>query len=156
MGIKSTVRDIIEQKHIKGALVIDPHASVYEALDAMAKFNVGALLVVEDEELVGIFTERDYSRKIVLNSQSSKTTLVSDVMQAGTCNVTTDDTAECCLSLMTDNHVRHLPVYEKGELVGIISMGDVVKAVINDSQFMIDQLTCYVTGATVSHRATYW
>ena len=156
MGIRSTVKDILSKKQIDGALVIDPSASVFEALEAMARFNVGALLVVEDEQLLGIISERDYSRKVVLNSQSSKTVPVSDIMQTKTHHVTYYDTAEHCLSLMNEKRARHLPVFDSGDIVGVVSMGDIVQAVLGDNEFMIDQLTRYVTDSFVVQHPPGW
>lgn len=125
---------------------VAPDTSVYEALQAMADKNVGALVVVEAGTLVGIVSERDYARKVVLKDRSSSETLVSQIM---TSDVTTVDPAfpiEACMELMTERHIRHLPVLEDGELLGVISIGDVVKAVIADLAAMVEQLDSYIRG----------
>src|SRR5690606_27687213 len=113
----------------------------------MARFNIGALLVMHRGRIVGIVTERDYSRKVVLRDRSSRTTPVRDIMQRQVLYVTPDDAVEGCLVLMTEKRIRHLPVLDDGDLIGLISMGDVVKNVISDQEFVIDQLTHYITGS---------
>jgi CBS domain-containing protein len=125
---------------------IAPQATVYEALELMAKKNVGALLVIENGNVVGMFTERDYARKVILQGRSSKTTSVGELMTADVLYVSPDDTTEDCMAIMTDKHLRHLPVMENGQLAGIVSIGDVVKAIISDREFTIRELERYITG----------
>ena len=112
----------------------------------MAEKNIGALLVMEDKKIVGIFTERDYARKIMLKGLSSKETLVRDIMISKVMYVRPDQTNEECMALMTNNRVRHLPVVDNGKLIGLISIGDLVKDIISEQKFIIDQLIHYITG----------
>lgn len=149
MKIDSTVRTILKQKNNQQILKIDPASSVFDALKIMALHNIGALVVEEAGQVVGMLTERDYARKIVLKNLTSRNTRVGDVMSKEVHFVTLDDTAEGCMELMTQARIRHLPVFDNGALIGIISMGDVLKAVISDHEFWIDQLTHYITGSNV-------
>ena len=141
----SIVRELLQEKGID-IFSIEPDASVYEALRIMAEKNVGALLVLEDKKIVGIFTERDYARKIMLKGLSSKETLVRDIMISKVMYVRPDQTNEECMALMTNNRVRHLPVVDNGKLIGLISIGDLVKDIISEQKFIIDQLVHYITG----------
>lgn len=125
---------------------ISPDASVYDAISMMAEKNIGALLVTEEERLIGMVSERDYARKVILAGRLSKETRVSDVMSTRVVFADPDETVEECMALMTDKRIRHLPVMEDGELLGIVSIGDLVKAVIAEQQFMIEQLEHYITG----------
>jgi CBS domain-containing protein len=125
---------------------VAPNATVFQALEMMAAKNVGALLVMEGERLAGIFSERDYARKVVLEGRSSKDTLVKDIMSAKVVCVTPKQSVEDCMALMTDKRIRHLPVIDGEEVLGIISVGDVVKAVISEQTFTISQLEHYITG----------
>ena len=143
--MKTTVRQVLQAKG-NDVWSIAPEKSVYEALQMMADKQVGALLVLEGEKVVGIFSERDYARKIALVGLSSKDTTVRDRMTESVLYVTPEKTVEDCMALMTDKHVRHLPVLETDQLIGIVSIGDVVKRIISDQQFTIDQLERYVTG----------
>ena len=140
-----TVRSLL---HVKGYDVwtIAPDASVYEALRVMADKNVGALLVLEGGKLAGVISERDYARKVVLKGRSSVDTPVRDIMTADVISVRPDQTVEECMALMTDKHIRHLPVVADGRLIGLISIGDVVKSIITEQGFMIEQLTSYIAG----------
>ena len=110
---------------------VTPETTVYQALELMAEKNIGALMVVEGERAVGLFSERDYARKVILKGKASKTTSVGELMCREVVYVSPEDTVEGCMSLMTDKRVRHIPVLEKGKLVGMISIGDVVKEVIS-------------------------
>ena len=141
----STVRQIL---HNKSADVcsISPQASVFEALKLMAEKDIGALLVLDNDKLMGIFSERDYARKVVLQGRSSKTTTVGVLMTPTMICVTGEQTVEECMALMTKNRVRHLPVVENEKLVGIVSIGDVVKSLITAQESTIRQLEGYVTG----------
>ena len=140
-----TVRHLLQDKGNQ-VWSIAPLATVYEALELMAKKNVGALLVIENGNVVGMFTERDYARKVILQGRSSKTTSVGELMTADVLYVSPDDTTENCMAIMTDKHLRHLPVMENGQLAGIVSIGDVVKAIISDREFTIRELERYITG----------
>jgi len=127
-------------------LTVSPDTSVFGALGVMAEKNVGAVLVVEGERLVGIFSERDYARKVILKGKASKETPVREVMSSTVLYVTPQRTIEECMVLMTEKRVRHLPVLEGERLVGVISIGDIVKEIIAEQEFMIDQLQNYITG----------
>ncbi len=139
-----TVRDVLERKG-RQVWSVRPDATVYEALQLMAEKEIGALLVVEGERPVGIFTERDYARQVILKGKASKDTPVRDVMTARVVFVRPEQTVEDCMALMTDKRVRHLPVMEGEHLAGLLSIGDVVKAVISEKQFIIEQLEHYIT-----------
>lgn len=140
-----TVQSIIDAKG-SDVWSIDGDASVFEALEFMADKNIGAVIVTHDGELAGIMSERDYARKIILMSRMSKETRISDIMTPDPTCVAPSDTVDNCMKLMTENRFRHLPVVDDGALVGLISIGDVVRAVIGEQQFLIDQLESYITG----------
>ncbi len=123
-----------------------PSSSVFEALQIMAEKNIGALIVLENNKLAGIFSERDYARKVILKGKSSRDIPVSEVMTAAVVHVHPGETIEVCMKLMTEKHVRHLPVLNEGALVGMISIGDVVKGIISEQQETIDHLEGYITG----------
>ncbi|ADD29706.1 CBS domain-containing protein [Meiothermus ruber] len=142
----STVRQLLLAKGNK-VHAISPEATVFEALERMAAHDVGALMVMKDDQLVGIFSERDYARKIILMGRISKDTRVGEVMTSDLITVTPEATVADCMNLMTDHHIRHLPVLEDGKLVGVISIGDVVKAIITQQEFMIAELESYITGS---------
>lgn len=126
---------------------VTPDTSVYDALQLMADKNVGAVLVVDGEKISGIFSERDYARKVILKGKSSRATLVSDIMTVDVVYVNADQSVAECMNLMTDNRIRHLPVRSsEGRLAGIITIGDVVKAIISEQELMINQLEGYITG----------
>jgi CBS domain-containing protein len=125
---------------------ITPSTSVFDAVRRMAEKNIGALLVMEDVKIVGIITERDYARKIILMGRSSKETPVRDIMTSPVMYVRPDHTNEECMALMTDNRVRHLPVMDNGKLIGLISIGDLVKDIIAEQKFTIQQLEHYIMG----------
>ncbi len=141
----TTVKQILQQKG-QDIWFIKPEATVFEALQLMADKGIGALLVLEDEKLVGIFSERDYARKVFLKGKSSKNTPVSDIMTEKVFVVHPSTTTKECMFLMTEKRVRHLPVLDDGQLVGVISIGDVVKAIISEQEFVIEQLETYITG----------
>ena len=121
-------------------------ATVFEALKLMAVKNVGALLVLEEEKLAGIFTERDYARKVFLLGKSSSDMQVAEVMTPKVLYVRPKQTVEDCMALMTHKHIRHLPVMDGDELIGVVSIGDIVKETISEKQFVIEQLESYITG----------
>lgn len=126
--------------------VVSPKDTVFHALTVMAQHDVGALLVLDGEQLVGIFSERDYARKIILQGKSSKETLVQDIMSDKVAYVPPTHSLEQCMALMTEKKFRHLPVLEPdGRVVGIISIGDLVKETISNQQFLIDQLERYIS-----------
>jgi CBS domain-containing protein len=140
----ATVSQILKTKADQAVHSISPSASVFDAVKLMADKNIGAVLVGEGDKIVGILTERDYARKIVLMSKSSKDTPVRDVMTADVMYVRPEQTSEECMSLMTENRLRHLPVMNKGKLVGLVSIGDLVKDVISEQKFLIQQLEQYI------------
>jgi CBS domain-containing protein len=123
-----------------------PDAMVYDALELMADKNVGAVLVIDADRLVGILSERDYARKVILHGKSSKDTPIREIMTQRVVYVRPQQTAEECMALMTDKRVRHLPVLEDDQLVGVISIGDVVKSIISEQEFIIEQLERYISG----------
>lgn len=139
-----TVRHILQQK---GAVVyaVNQSTSVFDALQLMMEKNISALLIMEQEALVGIFTERDYARKIILHGKSSRETPVQLVMTPDPRTITSDEKVEYCMELMTNKHVRHLPVVENGQVLGMISIGDLVKHIIEDQKQTIDQLQSYIS-----------
>ena len=141
----STVREILRNKGCD-VWSIAPDATVYEALCLMADKNVGAVLVIDACTLVGILSERDYARKVILHGKSSRDTLVREIMTERMVYVRPEQTAEECMALMTEKRVRHLPVLEGDRLVGVVSIGDVVKGIISEQEFVIDQLEHYISG----------
>lgn len=140
-----TVSQILKDKG-REVWTIAPEASVFDALKLMAEKSVGALLVVEKDRVVGIISERDYARKVILKGKSSANIPVRDIMTPRIFGVHPDTKAEECLALMTDKHIRHLPVFDKDRLVGVISIGDVVKAVISQQKVLITHLENYISG----------
>jgi CBS domain-containing protein len=143
----ATAGGVLASKADRTIYAITPEASVFDALKLMAEKNVGALLVMsKGEQPVGIFTERDYARKIILMSRASKETPVRDVMTSPVMYVSSDRTSEECMALMTEHRLRHLPVMDAGKLIGLISIGDLVKDVISEQKFIIQQLERYISG----------
>ena len=141
-----TLKQLLAGK-TKPLAVVAPTDSVFHALTLMAQHDVGALLVLEGEQLVGIFSERDYARKIILHGKSSKETLVREIMSEKVAYVTPAATVDECMALMTEKHFRHLPVLsDDGTVVGMVSIGDMVKETICDQQFLIKELERYIAG----------
>lgn len=143
--MKKTVQNIIDSKG-SDVWSVDVDTSVRDALEFMADKNIGAVLVTDADAFVGIMSERDYARKIILKDRQSSDTKVSDIMTPDPVCVSPSHTVAECMQLMTDNRFRHLPVVDNGDLVGLISIGDVVRAVIEEQRFLIDQLESYITG----------
>lgn len=141
----ATVSNILK---IKGTITftITPDITVYKALEIMVEKNVSALVVLENEKLAGIFTERDYARKVILKGKASRETKIREIMTTDVITVTPDSSIDTCMRLMTGRFVRHLPVVENDSLIGIISIGDVVKYVIDDQQFIIQNMEHYIAG----------
>ncbi len=139
------VSDILRRKG-RTVWSVHPESTVYEALQQMAEKDVGALLVIEDGRLVGIFSERDYARKVFLMGRSSPSTSVREVMSVNVITIRPDQNLEDCMELMTEHRIRHLPVVDGSELVGMVSIGDVVKEIIADKSLEIEQLENYITG----------
>ena len=139
-----TVRDLLKQKG-QAVWSVVPDSTVYDALTLMAEKNIGALLVIDAGRPVGIFSERDYARQVILKGKASKDTPVREVMTSKVVFVRPEQSIEECMALMTDKRFRHLPILEEGALVGILSIGDVVKAVISEKDFLIEQLANYIS-----------
>jgi CBS domain-containing protein len=139
----TTVQTLLEGKG-RAIFSVEPQAAVLDAIRLMAEHHVGALLVMRGAALEGIVSERDYARKVILRGRSSADTPVRDIMSSPVLTVSLNTTVQHCMQLMTDRHVRHLPVVEAGRVVGMISIGDLVKAVIADQQQQIEQLETYI------------
>ena len=142
----TVVAEILKTKPEGLVHSIAPSATVLQALQSMADLRVGALLVMQDNAIVGILTERDYARKIALMGRSSVSTLVSDVMTQDVMYVQPTQTSEECMALMTENRLRHLPVVDDGAVLGMISIGDLVKDIISEQKFIIEQMKHYISG----------
>lgn len=141
------VKDILRDKGTS-IFSVNPDVSVYHAIEIMCEKNVGGLLIVENGKLAGIFTERDYARKLILKGKSSKDTLLREIMTTKLITVSPENSVEDCMKLMTDKHIRHLPVVNKeDDLVGVISIGDVVRFVIEEQKSIIEHLEQYITNA---------
>ena len=138
--------DILKSKGDQTVHTVSPATSVLDAMKLMADRNIGALLVMEGDAIVGIITERDYARKVVLMGRASKDTPVRDIMSSEVLYVKPGNTSEECMVLMTENRLRHLPIIDEGKLVGLISIGDLVKDIISEQRFIIDQLEHYIRG----------
>ncbi|MEZ0232716.1 MAG: CBS domain-containing protein [Methylophilaceae bacterium] len=138
-----TVRQLLTSKG-RNVLSVTPDTTVYDALTILAKFHIGALLVIQKEKLLGIISERDYAREVVLKGRTSRTTSVAEVMSSKLITVSPEETVEDCMNLMSGKRVRHLPVLEGEKVVGILSIGDLVKETIEYQQFLIEQLESYI------------
>lgn len=139
------VKHLLDEKG-RNVFAISPGEPVLAAIRAMAEHGIGALLVIDDDALVGVISERDYARKIILNNRSSSDTPVRDVMTPNVITVSPADGVDTCMRLCTDSRVRHLPVVDGGKVVGVVSIGDLVKAVISEQGVQIEQLQRYIAG----------
>jgi len=146
MRIDDTIGTVLKNKPHNTILSIEPDETVYSALERMASHDIGALLVCAGDQLVGIFSERDYARKCVLLGHLSKETRVEQIMTSPVRSVTSEHTVDECLALMTQHHFRHLPVLQGDKVIGLVSIGDLVKWVINSQQQAIGALESYITG----------
>ena len=141
-----TVNQILSQKQTNDIWSIGPKASVLEAIQVMADRRAGALVVLKGPELVGIISERDYAREVILKGRHSHDTSVAEIMSAKVVTVPSTESVRSSLALMTDNHIRHLPIVDEGRVVGVVSIGDLVKDIISDQQSTIEQLESYIRG----------
>jgi CBS domain-containing protein len=144
MNLIDTVRLVLKQKD-QNVWSVSPDACVYDAIEIMAEKYVGALMVVSEGQLVGVVSERDYARKVILQGKSSKESQVKEIMTSPAIFVTPEQTVEDAMRIMTDKHIRHLPVVENGILLGVVSIGDLVKWMISAQQQTISQLHSYIT-----------
>lgn len=141
------VRNILESKGANSTIFsVEPTTVVYQAIETMALKNIGGLLICESGKLVGIFTERDYARKLILKGKSSKDTTIGELMTKNPFTVTPESSIEECMQLMSNRRIRHLPVLENGTLVGVISIGDVVRFIIEEQKSIIEHLESYIAG----------
>ena len=145
MNTTITVNQVLKKKG-RGFHGIGPEATAYDALEVMAEKNVGALLVVEDGRLTGVFSERDYARKLILQGKSSRNTQVRELMSSPPISVLPETSLRECMVLMTNERIRHLPVLSDGMLIGVVSIGDVVNTIISDQESMIEELEEYIAG----------
>lgn len=140
-----SVKHLLDTKQAR-IISVTENISVLDALKVMTDKNISAVLVMENDKLSGIFTERDYARKIILHGKSSKDTLISEAMTANPITISLSDTIDYCMELMTEKHIRHLPIVENKEVKGMVSIGDVVKFIIADQKQTISQLESYISG----------
>jgi CBS domain-containing protein len=145
----TTVRDLMKIKGNQTTYSISADETVYQAIEMMANENIGALLVTEGEKIVGICTERDYARKVILKGHDSRHTQVREIMTSSMITVKPETTLEQCMALMTNHHIRHLPVVDSGHLTGMVSIGDVVHAVVADKESEISGLQEYIEGLSI-------
>lgn len=139
------VKDILKEKG-NTALSVTPTAMIFEALQLMSEKNVGALLVIDNEKLVGIFSERDYARKIILKGRTSLDTQVNEIMTENVFTISPEDTIDHCMALMSERRIRHLPAVQGDSVVGVISIGDVVKCIIKEQESVIEHFKDYISG----------
>ena len=143
--MSTTVKEILAGKSSE-ILGVTPETTIYDALDLMARRDISAVLVLEGERLVGIFTERDYARKVVLRGKSSRETKIGELMTQNLLTISPAQTVDDVMSMMTENRFRHLPVVERGQLIGIVTIGDAVRAVMAEQRKTIEQLSSYISG----------
>ncbi|WP_128543693.1 CBS domain-containing protein [Larkinella soli] len=141
------IRQILQGKAINTIYSVTSDSTVYDALVTMAEKNIGAILVIDNGELTGIFSERDYARKGILQGRHSRETSIRDVMTSNLITITSDQPMEDAMILMSEKHIRHLPVVDQNELIGIISINDVVNSIIRDQKARIDSLESYISGS---------
>jgi len=141
-----TLQQVLDSKKIHDVISIDPSRLVFEALVVLADHKIGAILVLEGEKLVGIFSERDYAREVILKGRSSKTTKISEVMTSVVLTATPRDTVDYAMSLLSEKRIRHLPIIDNDKVIGILSIGDLVKETIEYQQYLIKQLERYIQG----------
>jgi CBS domain-containing protein len=139
------IRNILEKKG-NSIFSVKPTSTVFHALEVMLENNIGALMVMDNEKFVGIFTERDYARKVILKGKSSKEAMVQEIMSEHPVTASPDTTIDECMKLMTSRFIRHLPVFDGGKLVGLVSIGDVVRYIIDEQKSIIEDLEHYITG----------
>ncbi|MBK9510019.1 MAG: CBS domain-containing protein [Cytophagaceae bacterium] len=140
----TSIKKILENKNIKNVLSVNPETTVYEALEVMAQYNVGALLVMVQDELVGIFSERDYARKGIIKGRKAKTTPMTEVMTSNVFTVESKLTTRECMELMSQGRFRHLPVVENGQVIGVLSVGDIVNEMLQEQKQHISFLESYI------------
>lgn len=142
----TNVAQVLRNKNEHSVYTVSPDATVIEAISIMADKGIGALVVTQHEQVIGILSERDYARKVALMERSSYDTTVSEIMTPKVITITLAHTVEACLELMTEKHLRHLPVIDQDKLIGLISIGDLVKAAMEDQKNLIEQLKQYISG----------